>query len=61
MALVTYTLLCGLAAGLQNRFHPEVLGYSLSKALAVVVTEFLIIRYVPPFCFAFHLCTLAVC
>ncbi|KAJ9119155.1 hypothetical protein QFC22_003646 [Naganishia vaughanmartiniae] len=44
MALVTYTLLCGLAAGLQNRFHPEVLGYSLSKALAVVVTEFLIIR-----------------
>lgn len=46
MALVTYTLLCGLASGLQNRFHPEVLGYSLSKALGVVITEFLIIRSV---------------
>lgn len=44
MALVTYTLLCGLASGLQNRFHPEVLGYSLSKALGVVITEFLVIR-----------------
>jgi hypothetical protein len=44
MALVTYCLLCGLASGLQNRFHPEVLGYSLSKALGVVITEFLVIR-----------------
>lgn len=40
MALVTYTLLSALSSGLQARFHPEVLGYSLSKAMAVVVVEF---------------------
>lgn len=44
MALVTYVLLSGLASGLQNRFHPEVLGYTFSKALGVVLTEFLIIK-----------------
>jgi multisubunit Na+/H+ antiporter MnhG subunit len=44
MALVTYTLLSALASGLQSRFHPEVLGYSLSKALLVVVGEFCAIK-----------------
>jgi hypothetical protein len=44
MALVTYILLCALHAGLQARFHPEVLGLSASKALAVLVTEFLLIK-----------------
>ncbi|GHJ88826.1 hypothetical protein NliqN6_5228 [Naganishia liquefaciens] len=44
MALVTYVLLSGLASGLQNRFHPEVLGYTFSKALGVVLTEFTIIK-----------------
>lgn len=44
MALVTYTLLSALASGLQSRFHPEVLGYSLSKALLVVVAEFCAIK-----------------
>jgi hypothetical protein len=44
MALVTYVLLSGLASGLQKRFHPEVLGYTFSKALGVVITEFLIIK-----------------
>ncbi|WVO17301.1 hypothetical protein L204_104993 [Cryptococcus depauperatus] len=44
MAIVTYTLLCALASGLQSRFHPEVLGVSLSKALAVVITEFCAIK-----------------
>ncbi len=44
MALVTYTLLSALASGLQSRFHPEVLGYSLSKSLGVVLLEFLAIR-----------------
>jgi hypothetical protein len=44
MALVTYTLLAALASGLQSRFHPEVLGVSFSKALAVVLVEFLAIR-----------------
>ena len=40
MAIVTYTLLAALYSGLQSRFHPEVLGVSLSKALAVVIFEF---------------------
>jgi len=44
MALVTYTLLSALASGLQSRFHPEVLGYSLSKAMLVVVGEFCAIK-----------------
>ncbi|WWD20727.1 hypothetical protein CI109_105203 [Kwoniella shandongensis] len=44
MALVTYTLLSALASGLQSRFHPEVLGVSLSKALAVVIIEFCAIK-----------------
>jgi hypothetical protein len=44
MALVTYTLLSALASGLQSRFHPEVLGYSLSKALLVVIGEFCAIK-----------------
>lgn len=44
MALVTYTLLSALAAGLGKRFHPEVLGYALSKAIAIVVTEFVAIK-----------------
>ncbi|ORY31217.1 YIF1-domain-containing protein [Naematelia encephala] len=44
MALVTYTLLSALVSGLQSRFHPEVLGVTLSKAMAVVITEFCIIK-----------------
>ena len=44
MALVTYTLLSALVSGLQSRFHPEVLGYSLSKAMLVVVGEFCAIK-----------------
>ncbi|WWC65184.1 uncharacterized protein I303_107798 [Kwoniella dejecticola CBS 10117] len=44
MALVTYTLLSALASGLQSRFHPEVLGVSLSKSLAVVILEFCAIK-----------------
>ncbi|KAL1412674.1 Protein transport protein yif1 [Vanrija albida] len=44
MALVTYTLLATLASGLQSRFDPEVLGLSLSKAIGVVVTEFVVIK-----------------
>lgn len=44
MALVTYTLLSALSSGLQSRFHPEILGVSFSKALAVVITEFCIIK-----------------
>ena len=46
MALVTYTLLAAFASG-----HPEVLASSLSKSFAVVVFEFLCIRYVDVACF----------
>ena len=45
MALVTYTLLAAFASG-----HPEVLASSLSKSFAVVVFEFLCIRYVGDAC-----------
>jgi hypothetical protein len=44
MALVTYTLLAAFASGLQSRFHPEVLGVSLSKSIGIVLVEFLAIR-----------------
>ncbi len=44
MALVTYTLLAAFASGLQSRFHPEVLGVSLSKAIGIVLVEFLAIK-----------------
>ena len=44
MALVTYVLLSGLASGLQSRFHPEILGASFFKALAVIILEFTIIK-----------------
>jgi len=46
MALVTYTLLAAFASG-----HPEVLASSLSKSFAVVVFEFLCIRYADVACF----------
>lgn len=49
MALVTYVLLAAFASGLQSRFHPEVLGYSLSKAIGVVMLEFLCIKCVSTF------------
>ncbi|KZT58183.1 putative ER to Golgi transport-related protein [Calocera cornea HHB12733] len=44
MALVTYILLSALQTGLQSRFHPEVLGVVASKALAVLLIEFLSIK-----------------
>ncbi|KAG9047636.1 hypothetical protein FS837_001829 [Tulasnella sp. UAMH 9824] len=39
MALVTYVLLTALVAGMNNRFHPEVLGVGLSKAFAVLIMD----------------------
>ncbi|EJT97117.1 YIF1-domain-containing protein [Dacryopinax primogenitus] len=44
MAVVTYILLSALQTGLQSRFHPEVLGIVASKALAVLVIEFMSIQ-----------------
>lgn len=40
MAFVTYTLLTSTIHGLESRFHPEVLGVTASKALAVILIEF---------------------
>ncbi|CDZ97762.1 Predicted membrane protein [Phaffia rhodozyma] len=44
MSLVTYILLSALYSGLDNRFHPEVLGVTASKAFGVVLLEFLVIK-----------------
>ncbi|KAF2830251.1 hypothetical protein CC86DRAFT_379692 [Ophiobolus disseminans] len=44
MALVTYILLATLLAGLRGAFHPELLGYTATIAIAVTVLEILIIR-----------------
>lgn len=39
MALVTYILLSTLIAGLQGQFQPELLGYTASTGLAIVILE----------------------
>ena len=44
MALVTYVLLVSLLHGLNKKFHPAVLGDCASRALAVVVVEFLFVK-----------------
>ncbi|EIW76050.1 YIF1-domain-containing protein [Coniophora puteana RWD-64-598 SS2] len=44
MALVTYILVAAFHLGLQQRFHPQVLGALASKALAVVLLDFLIVK-----------------
>ena len=44
MAFVTYILLAALHTGLRNRWDPEVLGRVASKALAVVIIEFGVIK-----------------
>ena len=44
MAFVTYVLFVALLRGLQDRFHPEVLGTAASKALAVVIVDFIFVK-----------------
>lgn len=44
MALVTYILLAALHSGLNSRFHPEILGVTASKALAVVLLDFFFVK-----------------
>ena len=44
MALVTYILLAALYSGLNSRFHPEILGITASKALAVVLLDFCFVK-----------------
>ena len=44
MAFVTYILLAALNSGLNSRFHPEILGVTASKALAVVLLDFIFVK-----------------
>ncbi|RDX46414.1 YIF1-domain-containing protein [Lentinus brumalis] len=44
MAFVTYILLAALYSGLNSRFHPEILGITASKALAVVLLDFFFVK-----------------
>jgi hypothetical protein len=44
MALVTYILVVSLHYGLQKRFDPTLLGQSASRAIAVVLVEFIFVK-----------------
>jgi hypothetical protein len=44
MALVTYILLSTLIAGLRGQFEPELLGYTATSGLAVVVVEIVALK-----------------
>ncbi|CAG7851831.1 Protein transport protein yif1 AltName: Full=Heavy metal resistance factor 1; AltName: Full=YIP1-interacting factor 1 [Serendipita indica DSM 11827] len=44
MALVTYILLSALRAGLDSKFHPEVLAAKMSKAITIIVLECVFIK-----------------
>lgn len=44
MALVTYILLSTLLAGLRGAFHPELLGYTATIAITVMVLEIVTIK-----------------
>lgn len=44
MAVVTYVLLVGIVTGTKHMFHPEILGVTASKALAVVVFEVILVK-----------------
>ncbi|KAH9074125.1 YIF1-domain-containing protein, partial [Lactarius deliciosus] len=44
MAFVTYILLAALQSGLQSRFHPEIFGLVATKAIVVLLLDFLFVR-----------------
>ena len=44
MAIVTYILVAALQSGLQSRFHPEIFGVAATKAIVVLVLDFLLIK-----------------
>ena len=44
MALVTYILLVAVHYGLQQKFDPTLLGQSASRAIAVVIVEFIFVK-----------------
>ncbi|KAI9464769.1 YIF1-domain-containing protein [Russula earlei] len=44
MAFVTYILLAALQSGLQSRFHPEIFGVVATKAIVVLILDFLFVK-----------------
>ncbi len=44
MALVTYILLSALRAGLDAKFHPEVLAAKMSTAITIIILECLFVK-----------------
>jgi len=44
MAFVTYILLAALQSGLQSRFHPEIFGVVATKAIIVLILDFLFLK-----------------
>lgn len=44
MSVVTYVLLVSVIRGIESRFHPEVLGLVLSRAVGIIVFEFVLIK-----------------
>lgn len=44
MALVTYILLSALHSGLSARFNPTIFGTTLTRALGVVIMDFLFVK-----------------
>lgn len=44
MALVTYILLYGMIAGLRGAFEPELLGYTATWSLFIVIIEILLLK-----------------
>lgn len=44
MALVTYILLSALRAGLDAKFHPEVLARKMSTAITIIILECLFVK-----------------
>ena len=44
MAFVTYILVIATIHGLESRFHPELLGLTSSRALAIILIEFAFVK-----------------
>lgn len=44
MAFVTYILVAALQSGLQSRFHPEIFGVVATKAIVVLLLDFLLVK-----------------
>jgi hypothetical protein len=44
MAFVTYILVAALQSGLQSRFHPEIFGVVATKAIVVLILDFLLLK-----------------